>query len=257
MVCLPNDHLLGTAPEGENLAEIFARSDEMLGVGVRALWAVLAQTGVVNLDFASVRSLVEESEGLCWSAHGAGAGADKAAQAIEAVLQHPLLADRRMLGDADRLLVEISGGADLSLTDMDVIMRRVKAAGRPHVHIMMGAAIDPHRVRDLTVTLLLPWHPGGRRRARDTQTGAEAVSVREQRAAEPAAARPADAVGLGTGRQGPVPEHPARPSATARTSTSPPSSAAGSSCRSRSRPRDRGHKTPNGEGQTSNTRGVD
>src|SRR4051812_46411576 len=113
VIPLPNDILLQEAEEGETALDSFARADEWIGRGVKSIWSMLFRTGLINLDFATLRQAFHTRGGKTLFGLGAGSGENAVAEAIEGVKLCPLLATPEFARKADRLLVNIVGGTDL------------------------------------------------------------------------------------------------------------------------------------------------
>ena len=154
VVCLPNQRLVELAQEGDALTEAFRKSDEVVGAGVHALWRLLAHAGVINLDFADVRQLAERSGGTCSYGYGEATGPARSASALRALMDSPLLEKGRLLSEAVGLLVNITGGPDLTLADVQGIMGQIAGMVRPGAHLFMGAAVDPTFRERIALTVL-------------------------------------------------------------------------------------------------------
>jgi len=159
VVRLPNDHLLAAQGEQAELATVFARADEMLGVGIGALCGLLFQTGVINLDFADMRQLVQASGGLCAFGYGEAHGARRVEEVTSALRRSPVLAERNDLNLAETVLVNIVGGSDLTLNEVQAIVAEFRTAVRPNAHILLGAAVNREWSDRIAVTVLVPYHP--------------------------------------------------------------------------------------------------
>ena len=154
VICLPNERLLKSGSDQQGLPETFRQSDEMLAAGIHAIWHLLTSTGIVNLTFADVRELAERSGGALSFGFAEGSGPARSANALRALMESPLLESGRLLADSQGLLINITGGPDLTLADLEGIVGQIAAKARPHAHISMGAMIDPSRREYLTITVL-------------------------------------------------------------------------------------------------------
>ena len=142
VIPLPNDLLLQEAPEGEKALESFARADEWIGRGIKSIWSMLFRTGLINLDFATLRQAFHTRGGKTLFGLADGSGADPVANALENLKLCPLLATPEFARKADRLLVNIVGGTDLSLPKVNEIMAAVSERFGKEAHLIMGAVID-------------------------------------------------------------------------------------------------------------------
>ncbi|WP_221030969.1 cell division protein FtsZ [Actomonas aquatica] len=142
VITLPNDILLQEASEGETALDSFARADAWIGQAVRSVWAMLFRTGLINLDFATLRQAFHTRGGKTLFGLGQGEGPDAVAQAIASLDMCPLLATPEHARKADRLLVNIVGGTDLKLSKVNEIMSAVTERYGRDSHVIMGAVID-------------------------------------------------------------------------------------------------------------------
>lgn len=154
VICLPNDRLMQGVDAQAGLEEAFRQSDAMLATGIHNIWQLLSSTGIVNLTFADVRELAERSGGTLSYGFAEASGPARSASALRALMESPLLEGGRLLSEAQGVLVNITGGPDLTLSDLEGIVGQIAARARPNAHISMGALIDPSRREHLTITLL-------------------------------------------------------------------------------------------------------
>lgn len=142
VIPLANDMLLQEGTDQTSVLDSFARADEWIGRGVKSIWAMLSRTGLINVDFTAVRQVFHHRGGKTLFGLGSGAGENPAQAALEDLRNCPLLHTPEHARKADRLLVNITGGADLSLTKVNEIMSAVTEQFGPEAHVVMGAAID-------------------------------------------------------------------------------------------------------------------
>jgi cell division protein FtsZ len=142
VIPLPNDVLLQEAEDGETALDSFARADEWIGRGVRSIWSMLYRTGLINLDFATLRQAFTQRGGKTLFGLGTGAGENAVTEAIENLKLCPLLHTPEFSRKADRLLVNITGGTDLTLPKVNEIMTAVTEQFGRDSHVIMGAVID-------------------------------------------------------------------------------------------------------------------
>lgn len=154
VICLPNDRLMQGVDAQTGLEDAFRQSDAMLATGIHNIWQLLSSTGIVNLTFADVRELAERSGGTLSYGFAEASGPARSASALRALMESPLLENGRLLSEAQGVLVNITGGPDLTLSDLEGIVGQIAAKARPNAHISMGALIDPSRREHLTITLL-------------------------------------------------------------------------------------------------------
>jgi cell division protein FtsZ len=155
VVVLPNEKLVELVDQNTGLQEAFRAADQQIAATVHALWYLLNFPGVMNLDFADVRHLVERSGNRCAFGFGEAEGASRVASAVRALLTSPYLANGRALSEASALLINITGGPDLTLADMQGIMAQIKASIPQKATYSFGAMIDPAMRGRLALTALV------------------------------------------------------------------------------------------------------
>jgi cell division protein FtsZ len=142
VIPLPNDVLLQEAADNETVLDSFARADEWIGRGVKSIWSMLFKTGLINLDFATLRQAFHTRGGKTLFGLGEGQGENAVADAIASLKLCPLLHTPEFSRKADRLLVNILGGADLTLPKVNELMTAISEQFGRDSHIIMGAVID-------------------------------------------------------------------------------------------------------------------
>jgi cell division protein FtsZ len=155
VICLPNDRLSALLEPGTALEDAFRKSDEITAAVVHNLWSLLSRAGVINLDFADVRQLAEHSGGSCGIGLAEGSGPARCAMALRALMESPLLDKGRLLKEAQGILVNIVGGPDLTLADVQGIMGQISSSARQEVHLFVGAMIEPGMRDRLSLTVLV------------------------------------------------------------------------------------------------------
>ena len=207
VIPLPNDILLQEGAEGETALDSFARADEWIGRGVKSIWSMLFRTGLINIDFATLRQAFHTRSGKTLFGLGSGSGENAVAEAIESIKLCPLLATPEFARKADRLLVNIVGGTDLTLPKVNEMMTAVTEQFGRDSHVIMGAVIDEDMQGKVELVVLGTSDMGGRggvRRpstlARVTKPLAPAATMREDehQAAAPSSVFPASMTGAAT-----------------------------------------------------------
>ena len=165
VVCLPNERLHAMLPPGTPLVEAFGFVDRMMSAGIRGLWTLIARDNMLNLDFSDLQSLVENSGNECCFGYGEGQGPDKAARALQGLLEGPMLEKGRVIANSGAMILSVTGGPDLSLSELETIHRRFQEQARPGARISMGAAVLDDWAGRLALTVLAAehWMPSGRR----------------------------------------------------------------------------------------------
>ncbi len=164
VVCLPNQRLHAMLSPGTPLVEAFAFVDRMMSAGIRGLWTLLARDNMLNLDFSDLQSLVENSGNECCFGYGEGTGPEKAAQALRGLLEGPMLEKGRVIANSGAMILSVTGGPDLSLSELETIHRRFQESARPGARISMGAAVLEGWTGRLALTVLAAehWMPASR-----------------------------------------------------------------------------------------------
>jgi cell division protein FtsZ len=142
VIPLSNDMLLQEGTEQTSVLDSFARADEWIGRGVKSIWGMLSRTGLINVDFTALRQVFQHRGGKTLFGLGVGEGENPTQAALEDLKQCPLLHTPEYARKADRLLVNITGGADLSLTKVNDLMTAITEEFGREAHVVMGAAID-------------------------------------------------------------------------------------------------------------------
>lgn len=162
VIPLPNDVLLQEAGDNETVLDSFARADEWIGRGVKSIWSMLFKTGLINLDFATLRQAFQQRGGKTLFGLGSGTGENAAGDAIASLKLCPLLHTPEFSRKADRLLVNILGGADLTLPRVHELMTAITEQFGRESHIIMGAVIDEDMAGRVEICVIGTSDLGGR-----------------------------------------------------------------------------------------------
>lgn len=141
LIIIPNQNLFRIANERTTFADAFAMADEVLHSGVRGVTDLMMLPGLVNLDFADVRTVMSEM-GKAMMGTGEAEGENRALEAAEAAISNPLLDEVSMKG-AQGVLINITGGMDLTLFEVDEAANRIRGEVDPEANILVGSALDP------------------------------------------------------------------------------------------------------------------
>lgn len=201
VIPLPNDVLLQEGADNETVLDSFARADEWIGRGVKSIWSMLFKTGLINLDFATLRQAFHTRGGKTLFGLGEGQGENAVAEAIASLKLCPLLHTPEFSRKADRLLVNILGGADLTLPKVNELMTAITEQFGRDSHIIMGAVIDEDMPGRLEVCVIGTSDIGGRvilpRRPAAGARSKPSVPARAE-PSEPAAPEPVGATTRGS-----------------------------------------------------------
>lgn len=158
VICLPNQRLYDMLEAGTPLKESFALVDRIMAAGIRGLWTLLTQDNTLNLDFSDLQSLVANSGNECAFGYGEGQGPDKARQALEQLLDGPMMNRGQVIANSGAMILSIIGGPDLSLSELELIRQRFQDATRPGAHTAVGAAVLDDWTGRLALTVLAAEH---------------------------------------------------------------------------------------------------
>ena len=140
LIVIPNQNLFRKANERTTFAEAFKMADDVLYMGVRGVTDLMVNPGLVNLDFADIRTVMAEM-GKAMMGTGEGEGEDRAVKAAEAAISNPLLEDTSMLG-AKGVLINITGGYDMTLFEVDEAANRIRREVDEEANIIFGSSVD-------------------------------------------------------------------------------------------------------------------
>src|SRR5579871_6481539 len=140
LIVIPNQNLFRMANERTTWKEAFKMADQVLYMGVRGVTDLMMAPGLVNLDFADIRTVMAEM-GKAMMGTGEAEGENRAIRAAEAAISNPLLEDTSMNG-ARGLLINITGGDDLTLFEVDQAANRIREEVDEEANIIFGSAID-------------------------------------------------------------------------------------------------------------------
>ncbi|MEM6711055.1 MAG: cell division protein FtsZ [Pseudomonadota bacterium] len=140
LICIPNQNLFRIANENTTFADAFAMADQVLFSGVACITDLMVKDGLINLDFADVRSIMR-GMGKAMMGTGEASGDKRALQAAEAAIANPLLDEVSMLG-AKGLLISITGGRDMRLFEVDEAATRIREEVDQDALIILGATFD-------------------------------------------------------------------------------------------------------------------
>ncbi len=195
VIPLSNDMLLQETGENEPLLDSFARAYDRVGRGVKSIWSMLFRTGLINLDFATLRQAFQHRGGKTLFSLGEGRGENAVAEAIQSLQLCPLLHTPEFSRKADRLLVNIVGGTDLTLDKVNLIMTSVAEQFGRESHIVMGAVVDEQLQNRVEICVIGTSDMGGRSIAPRRVVRPRAQVPASEPAAEPAAVSRSDAAG--------------------------------------------------------------
>ncbi|OCW58571.1 cell division protein FtsZ [Hoeflea olei] len=192
LIVIPNQNLFRIANDKTTFADAFAMADQVLYSGVACITDLMVKEGLINLDFADVRSVMREM-GRAMMGTGEASGEGRAMAAAEAAIANPLLDETTMKG-AQGLLISITGGRDMTLFEVDEAATRIREEVDADANIILGATFDEALEGLIRVSVVATGidRVEGAVEQRPTMT-APRPAVRPAAAPQPQAARPAAA----------------------------------------------------------------
>ncbi len=154
VIPLPNDLLLQHLPDDATVLDAFGQADAWIGRAIRSISAILFHTGLINLDFATLRRTFSPRGGKTLFGLGHGAGDNCVAEALQDLMLCPLLHTPELSRRADRLLVNIIGGPELSLARVNEIVSSITEKFGSREQTVLGAVIDERLIGKLEICVI-------------------------------------------------------------------------------------------------------
>jgi cell division protein FtsZ len=199
LIVIPNQNLFRLANEKTTFTEAFAMADDVLYQGVKGVTDLMVRPGLINLDFADVRAVMNEM-GKAMMGTGEADGETRSLQAAEKAIANPLL-DEISLKGARGVLINVTGGYDLTLFELDEAANRIREEVDPDANIIVGSTLDDTMEGKMRVSVVATGIDVSAEAAEPHRDiyGAAAIQSRHQRPeaeqqAAPAAAEPAEEV---------------------------------------------------------------
>ncbi len=201
VITIPNQRLLTLAGRGTSMGDAFRLADEVLFNAVRGISDLITTHGLINLDFNDVRTIMNEM-GVALMGTGVASGEERAAESARAAISSPLLEDLSIDG-ARGVLINITGGPDLTLFEVNEASTLIQEAAHEEANIIFGAVIDESmKDGEMRVTVIATGLDGSRlRRGRDAESAERGNVMPLRRESPPLAASP---VSSAEARQGPT-----------------------------------------------------
>lgn len=173
LITIPNQRLLSVAGKGARLKDAFRLADDVLFNAVKGISDLITVHGLINLDFADVRTIMNEM-GMALMGTGVGRGDNRAVEAAQAAISSPLLEDLSIEG-ARGVLINITGSEDMTLIEVNEASTLIQEAAHEDANIIFGAVVDETMPEgEMRVTVIATGLDDGRaRRGRDRLEGAE------------------------------------------------------------------------------------
>ena len=196
LIVIPNDRLLSISDRAVSMMDAFKAADQVLLSGVQGISDLITTPGLINVDFADVKSVMQGA-GSALMGIGSARGEDRAVQAAELAISSPLL--EASIDGAHGVLLSFQGGSDLGLFEINEAARLVQEAAHPEANIIFGTVIDDALGDEVRVTVIAAGFDGGKpQRRRDERQAAgqlrnsaagQATRQQEQRPADRTAER--------------------------------------------------------------------
>ncbi|GAA2599580.1 cell division protein FtsZ [Streptomyces axinellae] len=192
LIVIPNDRLLSISDRQVSVLDAFKSADQVLLSGVQGITDLITTPGLINLDFADVKSVMSEA-GSALMGIGSARGDDRAVAAAEMAISSPLL--EASIDGARGVLLSISGGSDLGLFEINEAAQLVSEAAHPEANIIFGAVIDDALGDEVRVTVIAAGFDGGQPPSKKGEkalgsTSPSASSSYKDEPAEPEPERP-------------------------------------------------------------------
>ena len=188
LIVIPNDRLLSISDRAVSMLDAFRSADQVLLSGVQGITDLITTPGLINLDFADVKAVMQGA-GSALMGIGSARGDDRAVQAAELAISSPLL--EASIDGAHGVLLSIQGGSDLGLFEINEAARLVQEAAHPEANIIFGAVIDDALGDEVRVTVIAAGFDGGGPVRRNDDRALGQIAGSTQRPAS--ATRPAPA----------------------------------------------------------------
>ena len=145
IITIPNDKLLQMIDKKTPLKDAFLKADDVLRQGVQGIYDLITTTGLINLDFADVKTVMSD-QGEAIMGIGLGTGENRALDAVDAAIHSPLL--ETGIDGAQSILLNVTGGPDVSLYEINEAAEKIAEAVDPDANIIFGQVIDPDMEED-------------------------------------------------------------------------------------------------------------
>jgi cell division protein FtsZ len=163
LIVIPNEKLLAIVERRTSILDAFRQADDVLRQGVQGITDLITIPGLINLDFADVRTIMTDA-GSALMGIGTGSGEDRAAEAARNAISSPLLEEN--VEGATGILLNITGGRDLGLFEVNEAAEIVQGAAEANANIIFGAVLDEAQGEEVRVTVIATGFDHGRARPR-------------------------------------------------------------------------------------------
>jgi cell division protein FtsZ len=153
VVCLPNQKILKLNDENTSVVETFKQLNELLTEGVSGVWRLMAHQGLIEIHYSDLCALLRDRHGESSFATAEAAGATRSRDVLDKLFAHPMLDGGKTLAESDAVLVSLTGGPDLTMSEVHRVMEHINGKCE-RAQVVMGAAIDEAFRERLAITLI-------------------------------------------------------------------------------------------------------
>ncbi len=180
LITIPNEKLITVLGRNATMVQAFRAANDVLQGAVQGIADLIVRPGLINVDFADVRTVMSEM-GLAMMGSGSARGDDRAQAAAEAAIQNPLLDDVNLAG-ANGILVNITAGPDFTMAEFDEIGRSIEAFASEDATVVVGTVLDPEMQDEVRVTVVATGlnRAVARQPVRDREFGGRDVGMRQE-----------------------------------------------------------------------------
>jgi cell division protein FtsZ len=178
LIVIPNEKLLNIVERRTTMLEAFRAADDVLRQGVQGITDLITTPGLINLDFADVRTIMADA-GSALMGVATSAGENRAAEAAKAAISSPLL--EQSVEGATGILLNITGGRDIGLFEINEAAEIVQGAADANANIIFGSVIDDGMGDDVRVTVIATGFDHGRTRPRQAREETRETARRRDR----------------------------------------------------------------------------
>ncbi len=177
LIVIPNQRILDVVDKKMTLIEAFRLVDSVLGQGVTGISDLITLPGLINVDFADVRTIMNNA-GSALMGIGTGVGENRATSAARMAISSPLL--ELSIDGAKGVLFNITGGSDLTMSEVDEAAKLISAAVDPDANIIFGATIDEQMVDQVKITVVATGFDETKRKLKELSTKMEVNAVKDE-----------------------------------------------------------------------------
>ncbi|HEX4640973.1 MAG TPA: cell division protein FtsZ [Chthoniobacterales bacterium] len=154
IICFENDRLGDMVAPKAGIHQAFAAADQMISQSVRSIISLIQRPGLIRIGFDDLLAALRSPSGRCLFGFGESDSDNRAHDALTQALKNPLMDRGRMLADASHVLVQVSGGPGMTLTEVEILMQDLGKHIRDETQIIFGTAVDSRMGNRLSVTLI-------------------------------------------------------------------------------------------------------